>query len=447
MSKAGVLNHSPFVPYDEKVVLYGTWPSRPYAIPWEYTGWRDESLAWKSSCYIHGNLNPSPTWLIKGPDALKFLSSYLVNGLKAFEVGMARHGIMCRDDGILVGDGVLLRTDEDEFISQWMAPYIAYVFDQVKDQYDAKAETLTNKVFLFQIAGPKSLAILEKASGDKFRDIKFMHHRMTSFNGMPVRILRLGMAGTLSYELHGDIDHAHDIYNMVLEAGKEYGIRRLGYHTYMMNHTEDGFPQAYYHFPYPWAEDEKLKAWLGAATKSTQSTDLALLGSMGPDIKLRYRNPVELGWERAINFNHEFVGKEALQKLVAEKPRTMVTLEWNKEDIIDIYRSQFEPGEPYANMDRPYHFRYEEGRETLYADRVLDKDGSMIGISSGRAYSYHYRQMISLCSINTQYSELGTEVFVLWGNPGTRQKKIRAVVARFPYLNEARNEDVDVSKL
>jgi hypothetical protein len=46
-----------------------------------------------------------------------------------------------------------------------------------------------------------------------------------------------------------------------LKAGEQYGIRRLDHHAYMMNHTEDGFPQAYYHFPYPWDEDKGFAAF------------------------------------------------------------------------------------------------------------------------------------------------------------------------------------------
>jgi vanillate/3-O-methylgallate O-demethylase len=55
--------------------------------------------------------------------------------------------------------------------------------------------------------------------------------------------------------------------------------------------------------------------------------------------------------------------------------------------------------------------------------------------------------MLSLATIDTTSAELGTEVHALWGEPGTRQKKIRAVVSRFPYLNENRNENVDVSTI
>jgi len=48
---------------------------------------------------------------------------------------------------------------------------------------------------------------------------------------------------------------------------------------------------------------------------------------------------------------------------------------------------------------------------------------------------------------DVEYSTLGTDVVVLWGDPGTRQKEIRAKVARFPYLDQDRNENLDVSAI
>jgi vanillate/3-O-methylgallate O-demethylase len=124
----------------------------------------------------------------------------------------------------------------------------------------------------------------------------------------------------------------------------------------------------------------------------------------------------------------------------------MVTFVWNKEDVIDVYASQFEPGETYPLMDTPNHHPA-MGGPVMFADQVLSKDGTLIGISSGRAYSQYYREMISLCSIDVEHGAINNEVIVLWGDPGTHQKKIHAKVSRFPYLNEDRNESVDVSKI
>jgi glycine cleavage system aminomethyltransferase T len=438
-----VFPHSIFVPYDPTVPLYQC-SMRSFAIPWEYTGWRDETMSWKETCYIHGNLNPSPTYRVKGPEALKFLSDTCVNSFANFPIGTGKHSIMCTDEGLVMMDGVLLRLGEDDFITYWMAPYIGYALQ--KGTYNAVGENLTGKVFLFQIAGPRSLEVLEAATGDDLHDIGFMHHRLSGIDGMEVRVLRMGMAGTLAYELHGRMEDARPVYSAILEAGEPYGIRRLGMRAYMMNHTENGFPQAYYHFPYPWSEDKGFMEYLAEMKIGSFQVSGNFAGSMGQDIRLRYRNPVELGWAGMIKFDHDFVGRKALEKEAANPRRKMVTLVWNSEDIIDVYASQFRPGEPYQNMDSPNHHTFEHGPRTYYADQVL-KGGKLIGISSGRAHSYYFREMISLSSINVEHSAMGTEVIVLWGNPGRRQKEIRAKVSRFPYLSENRNQVADVSKI
>jgi glycine cleavage system aminomethyltransferase T len=349
---------------------------------------------------------------------------------------------MCREDGIIMVDGVLLRTGEQEFITYFMAPYIQYAFEKGKKEgkYNALGENLSGSIFLYQVAGPHSLQILEKAAQRDLHDLKFMHHKKITIAGKDVTILRLGMAGTLAYEIHGNIEHGNDVYEEIWKSGQEDGLIKLGNRAYMMNHTENGFPQAYYHFPYPWRDDEGFSEWLGPA-RAFGNDDKPPVGSAGTDMSLRYRSPVDLGWEKKIKFDHDFTGRKSLEKLVAERKTTVVTLKWNVEDILDVHRSQFEQGEHYMPMDTP-NDRLFKGKEFFHADKVLDKDGNLIGISSGRCYSYYFRDMISLCTIKVEYAEIGKEVVVVWGNPGTRQKNIRAVVSRFPYLDQGRNEKI-----
>jgi vanillate/3-O-methylgallate O-demethylase len=82
-----------------------------------------------------------------------------------------------------------------------------------------------------------------------------------------------------------------------------------------------------------------------------------------------------------------------------------------------------------------------------HADLVLTPDGQEIGISAGRIVSTTYRRMISLAFIGREHADLGTALVVLWGTPGTRQKPIRATVARFPYLTDERNDKIDVEQI
>jgi glycine cleavage system aminomethyltransferase T len=435
------IEHSRWVPFDPGVHLY-IGNTFAHAVPYEHTGWREETMAWKESCYLNGNLNPSPTYRLKGPGALELLQRVCVNSFESFPVGSGKHGIMCNEAGLVMMDGVIVRLDEDEFITYWMSPYIAYALQ--RGSYAAVGEELTGKVFLFQLAGPRSLEILEKATGQDHHDIRFMRHRQSGINGMRFNVLRMGMAGTLAYELHGNVEDAIPVYRALMEAGAEFGLRRLGQRAYMLNHTEDGFPQAYYHFPYPWLEDHGFVDYL-EATGQFQWWSFVwsnLRGSMGQDLSLRYRNPVELGWGKMIKLDHDFVGRAALGKELAAPRRAMVTLVWNEADILDVHASQYRPGEPYLPLDSPN----DAPGTGLWADQVL-RNGKRVGISSGRAYSYNYRRMLSLCSIDVEHAALGNEVDIVWGEPGKRQKHIRATVGRFPYLNENRNQDVDVSAI
>lgn len=268
---------------------------------------------------------------------------------------------------------------------------------------------------------------------------------MGTIEGAEVRIQRIGMAGSLAYEIHGQVADCQKVYAKVLTVGEEYGLRRLGRHAYWNTHTENGFPQASIHFPYAYEQDEQF--WQECV--KTQSPMLAiaassarLTGSVGQDVETRFVNPYELGWERGISYHHDFIGKEALEKIRDGRHRTVVTLEWNTEDVLDVWRSGLVDGEPYAQMDDAEDFD-PTGTLEYRADKVL-ADGEMVGISSGRIHSWKYQRMLSLGLVYPEYAKEGTELVVLWGDPGTRQKEIRAKVARYPYMNTDRNEDVDV---
>ena len=149
-----------------------------------------------------------------------------------------------------------------------------------------------------------------------------------------------------------------------------------------------------------------------------------------------YRSPVELGWTKNIKFDHEFIGRQALEEEVANPKRTMRTLVWNSEDVVDVYASLFRTGKPYHFMDMP-----RDQRGFMWADKVL-MDGTPVGVSTSRGYSYFFRQMISLCTLDVGCSEPGTEVTLIWGNPGEPQKEIRATVAPAPYKKDNRRSDL-----
>ncbi|CCH88286.1 Glycine cleavage T protein (Aminomethyl transferase) [Modestobacter italicus] len=137
-----------------------------------------------------------------------------------------------------------------------------------------------------------------------------------------------------------------------------------------------------------------------------------------------------------MRFDHDFLGREALEVEKAAPRRVLRTLVWDAEDVADVYASLFRPGEAYEYMDMP-----RDQRGFMWADRVT-RAGQTVGVATSRGYSYWFRQMLSLSTLDVAASELGTELTVHWGRPGGRQKEIRAVVAAAPYKQDRSRGDL-----
>lgn len=361
---------------------------------------------------------------------------------------------MCIENGQIACHGVLLRTGEEEFESFWHAPYLQYAF--TRKSYDAKIIDLTNHYFAFQMQGPRSLEILEEVTGEDLHDIQFCRFRESFINGHKVRILRFGMANCLGYEVHGETPYSKECYFRIMEVGQKYGIRLLGVIAYMMNHIAGGNMQMGHHFLsaaskdtayVQYLKDMNATWWLIDPGSDKEKANLP--GSIGTDPEKRMFNPFEIGLGRCVNFTHEFIGKEALLKYSKKQTRTGVTLEWNAEDIMKVELSWLTPGEePYQPIDMLDFVRIVVSAPScLQTNIVYDKDGNEIGCSMNRTQDVYHHATISLGSIDIHYAEAGTEVYILWGDPGTRQIKIRAKVVPTPYNRHLDNRTFDVETI
>ncbi|MGW1785060.1 aminomethyl transferase family protein [Streptomyces sp. NPDC002143] len=439
------MNPSPFsqslpTPLYPEVTVYSVLMGQPRAF--EFNGWKPETMSWKTGCYIHSGLSGPSQTTFEGPNAEKFLSSLCINGFSGFKSGTAKHAIMLTDNGLVAAHGLLQRDNAERF--RLFAGGIWPLYQLAKSGQDV--QTTSQDIYIFQISGPTALQTLERATGESLRDVGFLHFRNTQVDGIETEICRIGMSGTLSYELRGPFDEGPRVYDAVVRAGKDFGLERLGWRAYPVNHVEGGFAQAAWTFAPALMDDAGFGEFMAKfAGQDIHVTDVSVSGSVDPaDARARYRTPVELGWHRAARFDHDFIGRASLEKEVAEPKRTIVTLRWNPEDVIDIYASLLRPGEEYKTIDLPTSPPFTAFLS--HADQVL-KDGEPVGIASGTVYSYYYREVISHCTIDLEHAEIGTEVIVQWGDHGEKIKDVRATVARFPYLEAPRNENYDVSTI
>ena len=399
---------------------------------WEFDGWKPESLSWKTGCYIHSGLSNTQTNFV-GPDVEAFFSSICVNSFEKFPVGSMKHAVMCTDDGLIASHAITQRNDENEYHFFAGVPWPHYRLAKSK----FRVEAVRTPAYLTQVAGPTSLATLERATGESLADIAFLRFRKAKIAGKTVEVGRIGMSGNLAYELRGPIEDGPDVYDAVFKAGQDLGIQRLGWRTYLVNHVEGGFPQMSWTFWSAGCADPDFQAMVFTP---------AVTGSVDPaNHRARYRTPLEVGWGRTVRFDHEFCGRKALEAEAADPRRTVVTLRWNPDDVIDIYASLLRPGEEFKTIDLPSSPTWQQGFLS-HADHIL-RDGREVGVSSGTIYSYHYREVLSMGCIDLDQSAIGTEVVVQWGDHGRRIKDVRATVERFPYLTEGRNDRLDAARL
>jgi glycine cleavage system aminomethyltransferase T len=429
----------------------------PYAFPvvrHEFTNWRDEQRSWRETCALFDQSHHMTDLYLKGPDALRLLSDLAVNSFKNFRVNTAKQFVAVTPAGYTIGDAILFYLDHDHFNLVGRPPASNWVQFHAESgglngkRYDVTAErderSAVNqgrrRTYRFQVQGPHAQAVMEKASGHPAPDIKFFNMNSFQVAGCTVHALRHGMVGRPGWELFGPWDDAERVREAIVAAGQEFGIRQVGARTYPTSCLESGWIPS--PMPAIYTGDELLpyRQWL---TSKSYEAMASLGGSFySSNIEEYYLTPYDLGYGFFVKFDHDFIGRAALEKHAANQNRTKVTLVWNGDDIARGYASLSHEGEILKYIDFPL-----ANYATLPYDKVL-KDGKTVGLSTYTGYTYNERAMISLAMINNEYAEPGTELTLVWGEEhgGStkptverhKQIQIRVTVAPAPFAEVAR---------
>jgi vanillate/3-O-methylgallate O-demethylase len=279
-------------------------------------------------------------------------------------------------------------------------------------------------------------------NGGTIEDVKFFRMGTMNIGGQQVRTLRHGMAGAPGLEIWGPYESYDEVRETILEAGKEFGLEMCGSRAYSSNTLESGWIPSPLPAIYTGEELRAYREWLPAQSYEAGN---ALAGSfVSDDIEDYYTTPFELGYGHMVKFDHDFFGREALEQIDPETQRKKVTLEWNNEDMADVFASSlFAPeGEGYQFFDVP-NANY--GSSNF--DSVIDADGNVVGLSMFTGYSANEKHCLSLAIVDHEI-EHGTELRVVWGEPdgGTkktavqphRQKDVRVIVSPVPYAKVVR---------
>jgi vanillate/3-O-methylgallate O-demethylase len=424
-------------------------------VPNEYTNWRDEQRAWRDSCVLFDQSHHMVEQLVEGPDALKMLSHLAINSFGNFPVDRAKQFVPCTYAGHVIGDGILFHLEQNKLLFVGRAPSASWIqFHAETGGYNVKTskddrspsrpggKAIVRNHYRFQIQGPNAKHVIEKLNGGPIPDIKFFFMDRINIAGRKVRALRHGMAGAPGLEIWGPYAEGEEIRAAIIEAGKDFGLHQVGNRAYATNTLESGWIPSPLPAVYTGDKMKSYREWLPAS--SYEGTG-SIGGSFYSDnIEDYYMTPYELGYGPFVKFDHDFIGREALEKIANQPHRKKVTFAWNPEDVTKAFNSMFQPGQD--------HFKYIDLPLSNYTSASYDKithQGKTVGMSMFAGYSYNERSMLSLGVVDADIN-IGNPVTLTWGEEGGGSKKttverhkqieIRAIVSPVPYGKVAREE-------
>ncbi len=425
------------------------WPAFTFPVAPEFTNWRDEQRAWNTTVALMDQSHHMTQLFLGGADLIPLLSSISPNTFGTFRAGVAKQLVAVNQDGYLIGDGILFyNADGPEglvlighhLLIDWVRFNVEKAAEAGKDVHsrlEANSQMRQGPptFYRYELQGPHADEVMEKVFAGPIPEIKFFHIGNVEIAGRPVKALRHGMAGQPGFEFYGPWEDNETVLNALMEAGGEFGIRRVGAKAYSASPLESGWIPT----PFPAIFDDdfaEYREWLPAERAGS------IGGSMySADVHDYYMTPYDIGLGKSVRFDHDFHGRAALEKHAENQRRRKVTLLWNAEDVAAVVRSQMEPGPPAKYLDFP------KARYGLFQmDEVLS-DGQRVGISTDAGYVAFDQLYMSLATLDADIPD-GAGVEVVWGedpvsrkagvDANHRQVRIRATVAPAPYHEFAR---------
>lgn len=249
---------------------------------------------------------------LTGPDAAAFLEHLYTGNIASLQVGRDRYTTMLNEQGEILDDVVILRLSEDTY---WVSTLYATKCDDWwyfhQGDYDVEWSEVTADWQMLAVQGPKSREVLEQLCRDSVADQKFFEIRTNEIDGIPVKVNRGGYTGEkLGYEIYAAPDELERLETLVDAAVRKQGGRRV--------------------------TEFQVMAW-------TLPTEAGLYYMRD----LAHTNPLEVGLDRHICWDKDFIGRDALVKVRAAGPaREMVGFEVLADDFYIRSKQYGGPGEP-----------------------------------------------------------------------------------------------------
>lgn len=258
--------------YGGKTIDFGGWE-----LPVQFSSIKEEHEAVRNRAGLF-DVSHMGEIFVEGPDAFAYLQNLLSNDISKIQIGSAQYNAMCYETGGVVDDLLVYCLGENRYLLCVNAANIEKDYEWMLSQKNGDV-VITNKSDEFaQIAlqGPLAEEILQTLTSEKLNDIKYFKFKdNVEIAGHKVLVSRSGYTGEDGFEIYGKPEAIIDLWDKILEAGKEKGV---------------------------------VPAGLGARDTLRFEACLPLYGQeLSKDI-----TPLEAGIGFAVKLTTDFIGREAL---------------------------------------------------------------------------------------------------------------------------------------
>jgi len=315
------------------------------------------------------DVSPLYKYSIRGRDALKLVNRVITRDAAKCAVGQALYSCLCEDDGAVIQDGTLFRLGEQHFRFHLADPSLRWLKLNALGM-DVSIEEVSEQIAALALQGPNALKILQKIVDVELAQLRFFRFTPGKIGDAPVIVSRTGYTGDLGYEIWLDANHAEQIWDLLAEQGKSFGIKPAGMLALDVARLEAGFILL----------------------------EVDYIGAQKAIIAAQRYSPFEigLGWTVDLKKDH-FVGSDKLRELNKHGPeRQIVGLEINLGDYEYLF----------GQVGLPPQFPLVAWRGGV----PVYKDERQVGHATTGAWSPALKKYIALATVGQDCIQTGTRL-------------------------------------
>jgi aminomethyltransferase len=186
------------------------------------------------------DVSPLFKYDVRGRDALRLVNRVITRDATKCAVGQAIYACLCDAEGKVIQDGTVFRLEEDCYRLHLADPGLRWLKLNAVGM-EVSIEEVSEQVAALALQGPNSLTILERVADASLGQLRFFRFAFVNVGGVPAIVSRTGYTGDLGYEVWVAAGDAEPLWDVLMTAGGDFGIRPAGIYALDVARLEAGF--------------------------------------------------------------------------------------------------------------------------------------------------------------------------------------------------------------